>query len=113
MNSDGFVPLDDEEVHSCWPLDGPLGKLCQCNSCGIVRRCDPSFDFYKRPEDPEEHLFCGNCIVKFIFGDDIVDPERVITIEMDEMPQPGDTIEIEGEEDDEGEPKDPADWWKK
>lgn len=105
------MPPDEERIHACWPEGGPAGKLCQCNSCGIVRRCDISFDFYKRPEDPEQQLFCGSCIMKFVFGDDVIDPERVITIEMDELPDEGDIIEIDGESEDD-EPCDPADWWK-
>lgn len=85
-------PLDDEQVYSTWPDGGPAWKLCQCSICGTVKRCCPSFDFYKKLNDPSKRLFCERCLLASEDYDDIIlfDTKDFVDPKED----------------------DPADWWK-
>lgn len=83
-----FVPPDEEEVLTRWNKDIAY-KLCQCSRCGTIRRCVPSFDFYKKSDDPSELLICEACFMSDISGP---------------------IIPIVPDEDDKK--SDPADWWK-
>ncbi len=39
-------------------------KICRCSQCGIVRKCEPHFDFYAKQETSEHLLRCQRCAEK-------------------------------------------------